>query len=250
MLLPLAWIMNNTALYLRAKHRAYLNEIPEKPVSTVSIIVCGHHEKDNVLEIALSSLRGQNVVKAYPELFELIFVGCEGINLDIVKKYADRIICAPKGKLTARDIGIKNAKGEIIVSADADSFFPPNSLNLLLKPFKCPEVIATTGTTDGNILEPIGYVFFRFVHYSSKIAGRFSAFRKWAYFKIGGFDLTKQKSVVDMIQEEEIGFKRKLEQYGKVVLVDTMVRHLESPLRRVGGIREYAKDYHSELSYV
>jgi cellulose synthase/poly-beta-1,6-N-acetylglucosamine synthase-like glycosyltransferase len=204
---------------------------PIQPPSTVSVVVPAWHEPDELLEISLSSLREQTVVQRYPGLFDFIFVGCEGTNLDIPSKYGYRVLCAPRGKLRARHLGIASATGEIVVAADADSFYPPGWLDLMLRPFHDPGVVATTSTTWQGILEPLAALP-KLLVYENRISGRGSAFRKWAYFVVGGFDLSADDRYLEtgntnfLVEEEEISFKRRLEALGRVVLVDAPVIHL------------------------
>jgi len=226
-----AYLTTNTVISLESLRRVNSYEEPVKPPRTVSIVVPAWHEPDELLEVSLSSLRSQTVVRRYPELFSFVFVGCEGVNLSIPLKYGFRILCSPRGKLRARHLGICNAEGDIIVAVDADTYYPPNWLNLILKPFHDLSVVATTSTTWQGPLEVL-VALPKFTVYSNKMSGRGSAFYKWAYFAVGGFDLSVDDKYLEtrdtniLVEEEEVGFKRRLEKVGKVVLVDAPVIHL------------------------
>jgi len=219
------WVGANIASTVYSEVKANSQENPEPPPATVSIIVPAWHEPDNLLEMSLRSLKMQNIVQAYPEKFELILVGCSGVNLEIPRKYGYRILCCRRGKLNARHYATEMASGEIIVSADADSFYPPNSLNLLLKPFHQPGVVATTGTTAMGLVDLFAGIPAK-LYWIGKMSGRFSAYWKWAYYATGGFNLNiDQTNIAEIEREEEWNFKRKLERLGRVVLVDTRVKH-------------------------
>jgi len=207
--------------------RVYSYEEPVQPPYIVSIIAPGWHEPDEFLESALSSLKQQNIVQRYPEQFEFIFVGCEGVSLQIPARLGYKILCAPQGKLTARHLGITSAVGGIIVAVDCDSIYPPNWLNLMLKPYVEEKgVVATTSTKWNGALEPL-IALPKKLYYATRMTGRGSTFLKSAYFAVGGFNLNvDQRDIATLMSEEEIGFKKKLEKLGKVVLVDAPVIHL------------------------
>ena len=183
-----SFLTANTLSAYSSLRRVYKYEEPTRPPRTVSIVAPGWHEPSVLLDISLSSLKQQSVVQRYPELFEFIFVGCEGVDLDIPAKYGYRILCAPRGKLYARHTGIMNAQGEIIVAVDCDSFYPPNWLNLMLKPFHDPNVVGVTSTTWQGGLEPL-IALPKLVEYSDRMSGRGSAFLKDAYIKTDVFKL-------------------------------------------------------------
>lgn len=220
------YIGANIAKAAHANYMVGADEVPTPPPAKVSIVIPAWKESDQFLEASLSSIKVQNIMQAYPELFETIFVGCEGINMNIPNKYADKVLCAPRGKLLARHMGIENSTGDIIVATDSDSYMARNWLNLMLKPFYDPGVVAVAGTTWENMLEPL-LAIPKLAYYSNLMSGRNSAFRKEAYYATGGFDLaTNPGNMRDMQQEEEYSFRKKLNALGNVVLVDAPVFHM------------------------
>jgi len=230
----------NSAAALESYRRVSSPGEPVRPPSAVSVVVPAWHEPDELLETSLSSLRGQTVAQRYPELFDFIFVGCEGVDLSIPSEYGYRVLCAPRGKLRARHLGISGAAGEIVVAADADSLYPPGWLDLMLRPFHDPGVVATTSTTWQGPMEPL-VALPKLLVYGDRMSGRGSAFRRWAYFATGGFDLGADDRYLEtgdtdvLVEEEEVGFRRRLEALGRVVLVDAPVIHLGGALPR--GLR-------------
>jgi glycosyltransferase involved in cell wall biosynthesis len=192
-------------------------------------------------------LKKQSVVQKYPELFEFIFVGCEGVNVDIPSKYGYSIYCAPRGKLNARHIGIMNSHNDIIVSVDCDCYYPPNWLNLMLRPFYDGSVVGTTSTTWQGQWEHLTALL-KLAEYSNRMSGRGSAFLKDAYFASGSFNFNiDQRDIRALLMEEEVEFRKRLERIGKVVLVDAPVIHLGGRAKR--GLRGYPRGK-SSYAYV
>lgn len=201
-----------------------------KPVDTVSIIVPSFNE-EQFIKKSLSSIRGQSIIQEYPEYFEVLLVdsGSEDRTVELATQYVDKIITTTvRGKLTARNLAIDHAKGNIIVNVDSDSYYGPFWLNTLLKPFNNLEydnLACVVGSTydqsipgiptpirniaewvDRNILSP------------QRIVGRNSAFWKHSFYLSGKFNETiNQMNVDDMLQEEEYGFGKKLSKLGKIV---------------------------------
>lgn len=178
------------------------------------------------LPTALESLNSQRIVEAYPQYFEKIVVDSESEDntVAVAESYGWKVISAPRGKLTARDLAIRNTEADIIISVDADAYYPPNTIALLLEHFNDPQVVGVTGSTIyaenfflkffSPIVEYFGYGFF----WPDRMMGRLSAFRRDAYFEVGGFDLSiDQTDWRQMIEEEEFGFWNRLSKIGKVV---------------------------------
>ena len=115
-----------------------------------------------------------------------------------------------------------------MVSVDADTYYPPNVLNEMLKPFKDPSVVATTGATFMP-LSPFIHPLYR-LYYESRVLGRLSAVRKDAYFRVGGFNLNiDHTNWLELLEEEEVRFYDKLSKIGKVVYVDVICFEVGRP---------------------
>lgn len=193
-----------------------------EPAGVVSIIIPAFNEEDYI-EDTLKSILSQNILYKYRDYFECIVVDNESTDntAKIAKQYC-QLISAPRGKLNARHAGILEASGDIIVSCDADSYYPPNWLNLLIYHFYYPEVVAVCGPhlQQGNMLLRIGSVWYNNLlpQARNRINGANSAFLREAYFNVNGFDLSiDQFNREEMVVEEEILFLRKLRSIGKVV---------------------------------
>ena len=248
----LAYIVGNYVASDYCVKKSFEPVVYELPFS-VSIVVTAAHEPDMLLEVALSSLRSQSLVKCEKNDVELVLVAGDGVNLDIAEKYCDRVIVErevrgdlPPGKLTARHIGIREARGEVIVASDADTYYPPGWLAQLLKPYvEKRNVVGTHGVC--LCMNELTRVDFRTLlgwwmlcaYYGSVFPGMNSSFLKKAYYRAGGFDLGSQGTFGELWWEEEFAFKKRLERLGKVVFVPTAVAiSLDyTRLKRFRGLR-------------
>jgi glycosyltransferase involved in cell wall biosynthesis len=209
---------------------------PSPPPARTTIAVCCYNEPDELLSASLSSLANQDVVKLYPDMFELLMVTSGGCSERLAQLYGFKVVEAPRGKLVSRDMATRIASGDIIVSADSDTFYPPAWLSKVLEPFRDPSVVGVT-VPSIDIGAPLREMFlglWKHVVYSSKMLGRGSAYRKWAYFSAGGFNLDVDRlylgtgDIYLLVEEEEINFKKKLEKIGRVVYVNAPVIHMGS----------------------
>jgi len=215
------WVTNK--LYGRMTDDAYNKHAKVyEPADIVSIIIPAFNEEDYI-EKTLKSILSQNIILKHPDYFECIVIDNESTdNTSTIARQYCQVISAPRGKLNARDAGIKHSVGDIIVSCDADCYYPPNWLNLLIRHFHNPEVIAVCGShlSYGNIIHRITSVWWNNVSstVSNKANGANSAFLRKSYFKVGGFNLSiDQFNREEMVTEEEIVFFGKLKYFGKVI---------------------------------
>jgi glycosyltransferase involved in cell wall biosynthesis len=215
----LSWVgINGTSSALSVR-KAY-SGIPEDPGKKVSVIMPSLAIDEYLIPKSMSSIMKSNVVEEFPDRFEFILVtDPEFQNTDCYYYYFDKIIKAPKGKLTARDMAIMEASGDIIVAVDVDRYYPPNWLNEILKPLKYNAVASTSYV----IYKKVSEIFVNIpkqVYYTSKMDGGGSAFLKYAYFKSGGFNLNiDQFDWKRVEEEEEFNFKKRLSRIGYVAYV-------------------------------
>lgn len=204
------------------------------PVDTVSIIVPSFNE-EQFIEKTLESIRSQTIINAYPNYFETILVdsGSTDDTVALAEPYVDNIIITDiRGKLTARNLAMEYASGNIIVSVDSDTLYPPYWLNTLLEPFNNIDspnydsnVIAVVGSTyDAGIpsvpieIRNVLEMFDRKIMNPTQMVGRNSAFLKLGFYLSGKFDESiNQMNVEEMIKEEEQNFGLKLSKFGKVI---------------------------------
>lgn len=221
----------------------------EPPADTVSVIMPSYNEEMFIKESA-KSIREQSIIQQYPKMFEFILVdsGSTDKTVEIAKLYVDKIITTGRGKLTARNIATDQAKGNIIVSVDADSLYPQHSLNTLLKPFKDKNVVATKGSVydysvpwvPGQLLTIIDYIGYGILHNAGMNGGN-CAYRKNAFYKIGKFNTDiNQTDFRTVSDEEEIRFYEKLSAVGDIVFV------LNAPKIHLGGMKVGCRNNLSE----
>jgi len=197
----------------------------EPPVDSVSIIMPSYNES-LYIQKSLESIKNQSIIQEYPEYFEIIVVDSNSSDgtPELSKLYADKVLTVGKGKLTAKNMAIDIAKGNIIVSADGDTEYLNGWLNTLLKPFKNPGIVGTSGSTlDYNIpfvpgqIHSIFSVLNQSLFYPNQLVGRNCAFRKDIFYKIGKYnENVNQQDLQVMLFEEETGFGDRIAKHGKV----------------------------------
>jgi len=224
-----AWTAANV---IENKMRNYDTEVIE-PVDTVSIIIPTLNE-EQFIEKMLASLTAQSIIREYPNMFELIMIdsGSSDNTVPIAENFLDNIIRVDiRGKLTARNIATNEAKGNIIVSVDADCIYDYNWLNTLLRPFndytnpKYDNVVGVNGSTiDYSIdaipgqINTLSFLFQQKITKRNRMYGRNSAYYKHAFYQSGMFNEDiNQFNVSDMVKEEESGFGNRLAKLGKVI---------------------------------
>lgn len=205
-----------------------------KPVDTTSIIIpCFNEER--FIKKTLQSIRGQTIINEYPEYFEIILANNNSTDnsINIAENYTDKIInVTQKGKLYARNQGIQQAKGNIIVAADADIYYPPFWLNTLLEPFNNiesqlydPNISGSTGSVHNPNIPGMPVQLYNITQFINKhvihqnaMSGANSAFWKHKYYKIGRFNESfNQMNIKEMHDEEENTFGTKLYELGKII---------------------------------
>lgn len=229
-------------LYHYASSKVFKEEYPlSKPIKT-SLIMPTLNEEDYI-QSSLDSLLEQNIIKKYPDYFEIIVVDSYSNDntVNIAKKYPVKILYSPKGLLTARTRAIKNSKGEIIISVNADTIYPKNFVNLYLKHFSDPEVVAVSSPRLSLPFNRLSLWYYLLFQKKPIMYGSNSAFRKKSFYEIGGFDLSINQFSGDELQpEEEVKFARRLSKAGKYIF------DLQAPVftssRRLFASGKYLKE--------
>jgi len=205
-----------------------------KPIDTVSIIIPSFNE-ELFIRKAVMSIKGQSILQEYPEYFETILVdsGSSDNTVSIAESYVDKVITTKiRGKLTARNLATEQALGNIIVSVDSDTYYPPFWLNTVLEPFNninSPEYDNTIVGVVGSTYDPyiphiptlvrnFAEILDRKIIHPVQMVGRNSTFWKHHFYNIGKFnEYINQMNVKEMLKEEEQGFGLKLSELGKVI---------------------------------
>jgi glycosyltransferase involved in cell wall biosynthesis len=106
-----------------------------------SVVIPALNEEINI-EDCLQSIRRQTI----PTELILIDNGSIDHTPEIAAKYCDKVLIKPGYTLAEmRDLGAREATGEIIVTTDADCIAPPEWIEELTKPFQNPTVAAVGG---------------------------------------------------------------------------------------------------------
>jgi GT2 family glycosyltransferase/sugar lactone lactonase YvrE len=115
----------------------------------VSVVVCAYNAA-GTLEDCLASLDRLT----YPD-YEVILVndGSRDATADIGRRHARvRVIDVPNAGLSAaRNVGLAEARGEIIAYTDADTRVDPDWLTFLIQPFQTSDVVGSGGP---NVVPP------------------------------------------------------------------------------------------------
>lgn len=252
-----------TSSILETKMKEYDTDVL-KPVDTVSIIVPSLNE-EQFIGTTLSSLRNQSIIQKYPGYFELILIdsGSKDDTVKLATPYVDKIIMAPKGKLTAKNIATNEAKGNIIVNVDSDSYYPFHHLNTLLKPFndytnpKYENIIGTFGSTFDYTMPNIpgklftfGDVFHNTFFSRNRMTGRNSAFWKHSFYLAERFNENiNQLNMWDVFFEEEMRFGNRLSKFGKIIYnINASCYHLGG-MKSIGRLGVGDKKFRNEHKF-
>lgn len=169
----------------------------------VSVIIPAYNEEKSIEKTIESVLKSD-----YPD-FEVIVVddGSKDKTFELAKKFENekvRVFTKKNGgKGSALNLGIGEAKGEIIFTMDADTFVDSKSMKNMVRYFKNPHIMSVTPAMvihkPKSILQRVQYVeyllglFLRKAFASLKsiyiAPGAFSAYRKTFFDKYGGYDV-------------------------------------------------------------
>jgi glycosyltransferase involved in cell wall biosynthesis len=206
-----------------------------------SIVVPALNE-EKYLSLCLDSLKNQD----YKGKYEIIVVdngSTDGTSRVARELGAKVIICEKKGVVYARQTGAEASSGDIIIQADADTFYPVNWLSRIDRDFILhPKAAGLAGTyvyLDQPLWANIEY-FLRylvnilsiiFIGSASLISGANFAFRREAFEKAHGYS-------VRSLYPDQWGIAHRLSKYGKIyynrsLYVKTSVRRLNKPFIRV-----------------
>jgi glycosyltransferase involved in cell wall biosynthesis len=153
----------------------------------ISVVIPTLNEEANITE-CLHSIRAQNLP------CEIIVVdgGSTDKTVELAKVYADKVYVLEKqGIGLARDYGTRLSSGNIIVSADGDCLYPSGWLERLTKPFEDPYIVVVGGSFKPKDSSPLANMFAGSLTFAASTKNLFvgsnMAFRKDAFFKVGGY---------------------------------------------------------------
>lgn len=181
----------------------------------VSVVIPAYNEAGNIPR-TLESLAAQTT--AWP--FEVIVVDNASTDQTgaAAKRFSQQInltvIQQPvKGRGAARAAGFRQARGDIIMSTDADTAVPTDWIDRLIAGFSDPKIAAVTGTCQindcarwtnriFNWFQPNAMRLYRMTFGHFWLTGSNFAIRRSAYLKSGGFT-----PAVNDLEDIELGFR-------------------------------------------
>jgi len=209
----------------------------------ISVIVPAYNAGKTIGQ-ALSAITNQS----YPaELYEIIVVddGSTDDTVEEIKKFPVKYIWQKNsGPATARNRGVSDATGEIILFTDSDCVPNIEWIREMTKPFEDPKVMAVKGayrTNQKSIVARFSQIEFeeRFEMLkkseSIDMVDTYSAgFRKGIFLKMGGFDTSFP---VANNEDTELSYRMSRLGLKMVFNPDAIVYHLNHP----DSVKRYAR---------
>ena len=190
----------------------------------VSVVIPALNEEADIGK-CLESIRRQD------QEVELIVIDNGSVDRtpEVAKEYCDRVFVKPEYSLAEmRDLGAREASGEIIVTTDADCVAPQGWISTLVRPFEDTKVVAV-----GGAFRPINRnALSRFYCWMSTLVQGFlglfqganMAYRKDAYLKSLGY--------ADAKRAEDWNLSWNLRKYGKTKFIRRAYTFTEIPFNR------------------
>ncbi|NOY62728.1 MAG: glycosyltransferase family 2 protein [Gammaproteobacteria bacterium] len=152
-------------------------------VPNVTVLIAAYNEAD-CIELTMQKMLAQNYPKQKLEII-VVSDGSEDGTDTIVESYASqgvRLIRQEprRGKAAALNLGVKQANGEILVFADANSQFTADALSHMVKNFADPSVGYITGTLrfladDGSVSGDGCSAYMKFENFLRKLETDFGS---------------------------------------------------------------------------
>jgi cellulose synthase/poly-beta-1,6-N-acetylglucosamine synthase-like glycosyltransferase len=200
--------------------------------SFVSVIVPAYNSAAT-LGICLSALENQTYPRAG---YEIIVVddGSTDNTAEVAKDYGTKVLLQTnQGAASARNLGAKAAKGEIVLFTDADCEPLGNWVAQMVRPFSDPEVVGAKGFYKTRQSELIAH--FAQAEYDIKcerlkrqnsidfIDTYSAAYRRDVFLDAGGFDVIYTTASGE---DSELSYRLSLQGYRMVPVLGAFVYHL------------------------
>jgi len=180
--------------------------------------------------------------------------GSHDDTVAIAREFGVRVVQAPGSTLvTARQLGAQAAGGSIVVSADADTRYPPDHLARVVAAFRAdPHLVALGGVAD---FEPdpwwcrriwsLTWALYAWIYRRTGrvvyVAALNLAYTRAAFERCGGYTLYHEAG------GDEIDILRKLRRVGRVALDADLVAFPSSRRARTGFVSYYVR--HGIIGY-
>jgi len=192
----------------------------------ISVVIPSLNEAEFIGR-CLESLTRQTVP---PDEIILVDAGSVDGTVEIARRYVDKIIVSPKADVVLqRNLGAQEAKGDIIVSTDADTVAASDWIERLTSHFVDPSVVAVGGAVyplnqnPQTLLLTAGLnTFSNALHWFS---GTNMAYRKDVFLEAGGYNERVN-------QAEDWNLSGRLGKYGKTVYDPEAMVWTDIPLNR------------------
>lgn len=215
----------------------------------ISVVIPAYNE-EKYIGLTLESLAVQVTTKK----FEVLVVDNASVDqtAKIVRSFESRLPVRlirenRRGRGQARATGFAEAKGEIILSTDADVIVPPDWIEKMSAPFSDPQIAGTASMLITYDLSSFNNKFYwvsdwvymhvyRMLFGNHTVVGCSFGVRKSVYKAVGGFSIA-------LLAQEDVELGWKLRKAGKVVMVPNICPQISGRRFRRGviiGFLEYA----------
>ena len=211
----------------------------------VSVVIPAYNEEKSIGSCLKAFTRQLAITP-----FEIVLVDNNSTDntVEIASKFLTKldlkIVSAKKqGRGAARVAGFKVAKGEIILSTDADTIIPRDWIANYLKHFENPKIVAVTGPWKIKSKSKVrNFTAYHFQRLSlACLTGLNFGIRKAVYKKSGGFDVT-------LNAQEDIELTPRVRKLGKIMYAKD-VAVLTSARRYRKGLLKGLWDYQKASIY-
>lgn len=219
---------------------------------TVSVVIPAYNEEKYIGDTLNSLLKSEQKTNVN---YEVILVDNNSTDktVEVAKKFAHgmelRIIKESRqGRGVARARGFMEAKGEIILSADADTIFYKGWVEMLSSAIFGDVVAVTTpckivdstaiNNAIFNFIQPIMMVLYRIFSGHYWLSGFSFGILKSVYEKSGGFDTSLQA-------QEDLDLSFRVAKLGKIKLINKPVVFSSRRFKRglIAGFYDYLRSF-------
>ena len=211
--------------------------LPAPSLPTISIIIPVHNG-GTAFRRCLESLQS---FRPHPDrvLTEVIVVadGCTDGSDRLAEAFGATVLRTPRagGPARARNLGARQARGEVLFFVDADVTLHPDTILQVASLFQAdPNLAAAIGSYDDapgatNFLSQYKNLFHHYTHQTSQAEaftfwGACGAIRREIFWQVGGFD---QRYRRPSIEDIELGYRLKQQGYSIRLCKTLYVKHLK-----------------------